>query len=218
MWAPHAQGWDKLRGSTWMEELCLGDVDEESDCEQGEHGGENPIRLREEDSIVVPKRMLDPRLPSQEEVDRHNLTHLPYRNWCPICVKAKGKDMDHRKAVEKVRGLSEYCFDYCFPGDEFGFKWTVLVGKERISGLLFATTVPTKGSSGKFSVDKSLDFLEEAGDMNNSIILKNDQGPATQYFIKDSVDSRPEAKVILEESPVKSSGSNEIVERGVQSI
>jgi len=39
-----------------------------------------------------------------------------------------------------------------------------------------------------------------------------------QYFIEDFVDSRPDAKVILEESQVKGSGSNFIVERGVQSI
>ena len=68
------------------------------------------------------RKILDPRLPTQEEVDHHNLTHLPYRNWCPECVKAKGKDMDHRSAVDKERGISAYCFDYCFPGDELGFK------------------------------------------------------------------------------------------------
>ena len=74
------------------------------------------------------KKILDPRLPTQAEVDEHNLTHLPYRNWCPICVQAKGKDMDHRSAVDKQRGLSEYCFDYCFPGDEKKNKLTVLGG------------------------------------------------------------------------------------------
>lgn len=47
-----------------------------------------------------------------------------------MCVKAKGKDWDHRKDAGKERGLSEYAFDYCFPGDELGFKVTVLVGRE----------------------------------------------------------------------------------------
>ena len=37
------------------------------------------------------KKLIDPRLPTQREVEDHCLTHLPYRNWCPICVKAKGK-------------------------------------------------------------------------------------------------------------------------------
>ena len=83
--------------------------------------------------------------------------------------------MDHRSAVDRERGLSEYCFDYCFPGDELGYKWSVLVGRERNSGMQFATAVPMKGSSGKFSVDEILEYIEEAGDSNNSIIVKNDQ-------------------------------------------
>ena len=29
--------------------------------------------------------------PSKEDVERHYTTHLPYRCWCPVCVKAKGR-------------------------------------------------------------------------------------------------------------------------------
>ena len=36
---------------------------------------------------------------------------------------------DHRKAVEEDRGVSEYAFDHCFPGDKLGFKLVVLVGQ-----------------------------------------------------------------------------------------
>ena len=123
------------------------------------HGGDEPPERIDARDKPRMRKMLDPRLPNQTEVDEHNLTHLPYRNWCPICIKAKGRDMDHRSATNKERGLSEYCFDYCFPGDEFGFKLTVLAGKERLSGMHFGTAVPTKGSSGKFSVDKALEFI-----------------------------------------------------------
>ena len=105
-----------------------GDGDDED--VSGEARGVDPGRLVLEEEETVVRKMLDPRLPSEEEVERHNLTHLPHRNWCPICVKAKGKDMDHRSAVDRERTVSEYCFDYCFPGDELGFKLTVFVGKE----------------------------------------------------------------------------------------
>ena len=112
--------------------------------------------------------------------------------------------------------MSEYAFDYCFPGDEFGYKLTVLSGLERLTGMNFATAVPTKGSSGRFAVDKVLDFIEEVGDMNERMIVKNDQEASIQYFIKDLVEQRQEGRTILEESPVKSSGSNGVVERAVQ--
>ncbi len=87
-----------------------------------------------------------------------------------MCIKAKGKDLDHRSAVDKERGISVYCFDYCFPGDECGFKVTILAGSERLSGMKFATAVPMKGFSGKFAVDKCLDFIEEVGDKGARII------------------------------------------------
>ena len=126
--------------------------------------------------------------------------------------------MDHKDARDRDRTISEYCFDYCIPGDDFGYKLTILVGRERLSGMRFATTVPTKGASGKFAVDKCLEFIEEVGDTNGKIIIKNDQEPSMQYIIKDLVETREEGRSVLEESPVKSSGSNGIVERAVQSI
>ena len=52
------------------------------------------VDAHEEGKFV--KRLRGPRLRTEEEVEHHRLTHLPYRNWCPECVKAKGKDLDHR--------------------------------------------------------------------------------------------------------------------------
>ena len=66
--------------------------------------------------------------------------------------------------ISSSGALADVNTDYCFPGDEVGFKWTVLVGKERGSKAWMATTVPMKGSSGRFSVDKCMEFLEENGD------------------------------------------------------
>ena len=76
------------------------------------------IDAHEEGKFI--KRLVDPRLPTEEEVETHRLTHLPYRSWCPECAKAKGKDLGHRWAVAKERKLFEYCFDYCVPGDDLG--------------------------------------------------------------------------------------------------
>ena len=80
--------------------------------------------------------------------------------------------------------------------------------------MKFATSVLTKGSSGKFAVDRALEFIAEVGDIDGQIIIKNDQEPSIQNFIKDIAESRESGRSILEESPVKSSGSNGVVERG----
>ena len=50
--------------------------------------------------------------------------------------------------------------------------------------------------------------------MDGKIMLENDQEPSIQYFIKDLVESRESGRSILEESPVKSNGSNGVVEKG----
>ena len=78
------------------------------------------------------RKKSDPKLPSAEEIDKHDVMgHLPFRDWCSVCVKARGRESDHRVATGRERNLPEYSLDYCFPGDELGYKWTVLAGKER---------------------------------------------------------------------------------------
>ena len=62
-----------------------------------------------------------------------------------------------------------------FPGDEFGYKLTVLVGRERVTGASFATAVPTKGSTGRFTIEKMIEFVEEVGDGSQAIVVKTDQ-------------------------------------------
>ncbi len=189
--------------------------DEDIVCEPC--GNEMTERISRDKGDKCVKKMLDPKLPTGEEVEDHYRFHIPYRNWCPICVQAKGRDMDPNPS-DRDRKVSEYSFDYCFPGDEFGYKLTALVGKERLSKNWMATAVPHKGSSGKFAVDKCLEFMDEMGDRESRIIVKNDQEPAMKFLIDDLVKSREDGRTILEESPVKSSGSNGVVERGVESI
>ena len=183
--------------------------------------GEEVGRERADGEEREVKKLGDPRKPTQEEVVLHERTHLPYRNWCYHCVRGKGKDLDHRKSADEERGLSEYSFDYCFPGDEFGFKLTVLVGRERATGMNMGTVVPMKGTSGRFSAEKIMEFMEECGDSNMDVIVKSDQEPAIKILMKDVMELRGDTKerrTILEEAPVKSKGSNGVIERAAQGI
>eukprot|EP00973_Karenia_brevis_P030126 4152169-Karenia_brevis.AAC.1 len=61
-----------------------------------------------------------------------------------------------------------------FLGDECGYKWTVLVGKERKTGMMLATTVPQKGGRGMFTIDACLDFIDENGDAKVDMLIKSD--------------------------------------------
>ena len=95
------------------------------------------LELPEEEQFGMrnPRRMLDPKLPSQREVEEHNLTHLPYRNWCTHCVFGKGRAAPHYKRAKREDSLAELHFDYCFMSTEGQPKVTILMGKERESKM-----------------------------------------------------------------------------------
>ena len=38
-----------------------------------------------------------PQQPTPQQIAEHNLTHLPYRNWCPICAQGKGRQDNYEK-------------------------------------------------------------------------------------------------------------------------
>ena len=59
----------------------------------------------------------------------------------------------------------------CLCDVQLGFKWTVLVGRERMAKSVMATSLPEKGGHGKFGRDKVLEFLEENGDAKGDVII-----------------------------------------------
>ena len=57
--------------------------------------------------------------PSQEEVDKHNACHIPFRSWCPFCVAGKAKNEPHRPTEELRAGDTNVVqIDYTFLGDK----------------------------------------------------------------------------------------------------
>lgn len=183
-------------------------VDEEQeDDDEAEHGCRKT------------KAMLDPKLPSAEEVKKHYITHMPYRNWCPHCVRGRGKEMAHnRRKNEAEANLPEYHADYCFPGDEDGQKLTVLAVVERHTKMKRMVVVPAKGSTGRYASGVVMEFIEECGDKDRPIIIKTDQEPAIKFLVDDICVARTGAQTIVEQAPRGSKGSNGVVERAVQSM
>ena len=74
------------------------DKKEGEEEESGEGDGIEGQVCQDEVKVKVIK---DPGLPTPEERERHNMTHNPYRSWCPICVEARGKEDPHRKTKKK---------------------------------------------------------------------------------------------------------------------
>ena len=41
--------------------------------------------------------MRQPVLPTQAMIDDHEVAHLPFRSWCPFCVRGRGQSQGHFK-------------------------------------------------------------------------------------------------------------------------
>ena len=54
----------------------------------------------------------DPGDPTSREREHHNATHIPYRSWCPVCVKAKGKEETHVRRNDYQSLKPTVSYDY----------------------------------------------------------------------------------------------------------
>ena len=72
---------------------------EEIEAKEETTGGEDEARRV--------KPVLDPTLPSAAEAREHQLTHLPYRSWCPVCVRNRGREAAHRRQPRDEQGVPE---------------------------------------------------------------------------------------------------------------
>ena len=97
----------------------------------------------EAEEAALPKGFSKIYTPSKEEFEHHCLTHLPYRNWCPICVQAKKNNPGHTR-IFKERGIPIFCIDYMFLNGKESLSYPVLVMTESISGGIWAISVKRK--------------------------------------------------------------------------
>eukprot|EP00971_Amphidinium_carterae_P076003 1501469-Amphidinium_carterae.2 len=59
--------------------------------------GNNIIGDESQQEANTPRTIKTPTVPSQEELDEHNLTRLPYREWCKHCMQGKSGQQYYQK-------------------------------------------------------------------------------------------------------------------------
>ena len=68
--------------------------------------GEEAVTLDERGQGALAARVLpSPKEPTQAAIDRHNITHLPYESWCPICVSSRRPNDHHRLCMDQSRQI-----------------------------------------------------------------------------------------------------------------
>ena len=111
--------------------------------------------------------MAAPVQPTKEEWEQHVITHLPFRAWCPHCIRGRGLNAPHHRVPEEDKQGGEVAYvslDYGFMpskvhDEQFG---PVLVLRDRKTRMTGSILVPAKGVE-EFAVRRVIDFLRELG-------------------------------------------------------
>ena len=174
---------------------------EDKGKEKHPNEGQEEIRIRQ------PRNPKDP-LP--EERDQHWKTHLPYRAWCPVCVKARGREDPHTAQEGRDDGIEEIAMDYCDIGDR-----KLLVGRENITGHIFCHLVKCKGTGDENIVNKVIKSINNTG--NTKIVLKTDGEPAI-IQVQEKVIAERQHPTVPKNPPAYDPQSNGVAERAVQEV
>ena len=166
-----------------------------------------------------------PRLPSRQEVQEHELTHIPYRSWCVHCARGAGRSDAHRRRArqyeEREQHMTTWSIDYAFMIDTFDLctreemervGWdktrdTVLVSEHLATGGIRAHLVSTKENGDPWISGKIKDDIEEFGFGGALVRIKSDQEPAIFDVRRAVIAKRGNAPTILVNSPVGDSQS-----------
>jgi len=105
------------------------------------------------------------------------MTHVPYATWCPMCVRAKGKEYHHKTCALKDPAIQ---VDFNFGGTSGSVMRIILTACDVQTGLISATVVPSKEVT-KYSVTFMTNFVMEAG--RTCGILISDSEPALKGLV-----------------------------------
>ena len=87
-----------------------------------------------------------PRKPTQAEIDRHNASHSPFRDWCEHCLKGKAVEDQHRRRNKDIREKPIIAIDCAFLTSVESDTLPILVFKDCPRGYIKTIIVPRKGT------------------------------------------------------------------------
>ena len=170
----------------------FGEAREEEADGQGDEISEGEVEE------MAPKRVApDLGMPSQAEVDEHEVDHTPYRQWCEECVAGRGTGEPHG-ASKGANEMSVVEFDYLFCINKVVYRREeldeearagaikILVVKDTKSKAIFAHVVPQKGvDAAGYSVARLVEDVKWLG--YSKLLLRSDNEAAIVSLLKNAV-------------------------------
>ena len=143
-----------------------------NEVEETEDPGHEELDESIPEPDVVPKRVVVPETPTDKDREAHELTHLPTKPWCSVCVRAKGIDeRHHRKPASEraeARGVDH------LPVIQFDYAYLSSVNEKREqmrkrtfldtnTGYGTTCVIDVKSGGDKYAISSAVSFLKELG-------------------------------------------------------
>ena len=154
--------------------------------------------------------------------------HVPYRNWCEVCVAGCGRDRPHHRVQDDGEGHPVICIDYATLAtsgvkDEKESKtvdvekknWTVLAMKDKKSKMLFARVLPCKGTEKAYNWKRIARDIEMLG--YQKVVIRADGESAVQDLARQVKRNRVE-DTIIEKTPKADPRANGAAENAVRQV
>ena len=157
-------------------------------------------------------------LPSDDEIQKHIVTHYPHKAWCVHCVAGRTPALSHNRKPNVAGTVSELHLDYAFlspDGVEVpSHECPILVAKFKPDGAIYARQVPEKGVGNPYTVDILGDICEHAGFRQG--IIKSDDESSLVAVVNKFIENKPNMRHLT--SPENQHESNGVAERAVKTI
>ena len=148
-----------------------------------------------------------PQQPTPQQIAEHNLTHLPYRNWCPICVQGEGRQ-DNYKKQQSRQPIIQVDFAY-IKSQQDPKTIPVLTAVDVTTQLCMAVLVPDKPSMMNYMINHLQAFIFECGRTQG--ILQSDNEDTLNALLQAT--AAKVGSMTVRHSPSYSSNSQGSVER-----
>ena len=153
-----------------------------------------------------------PRQPTEQERMEHELTHLPYRSWCPLCVQGKGRADNHPKQHSKTPVIQ---VDITYYKSIRETKTTpVLTAVDVETGMCMAVQIEDRTHHMQYLSTCLQQFLMECGRTQatlNNTVIQSDQEDFLKALLK--MTAAAVGNIAVREAPAYTSQAQGSVER-----
>ena len=154
-----------------------------------------------------------PQQPTEQERREHELTHLPYRSWCPTCVQSKGRQDNHPKQTSKTPVIQVDLMYYKALGEKQ--TTSVLTAVDVETGMCMAVQLEDKTQHVQYLSVCLQQFLMECGRTHailNNTVLQSDQEDFIISLLK-MVATAMGSNIAVRQAPAYTSQAQGSVER-----